>query len=199
MMTKLYMLTAPSGKRYIGVTKKPLSYRISDHIYVGSVIGKALLKYGRKAFKTEILVIGEEEYIYELEKRAIKSFGTMVPNGYNIHEGGQGGRLTESTKQKIGAATRLRYAEGRAHPPGMLGKKHSVETKRKMSELKQGFRNPNWGQKATPETLKKRSIALKRAHAEHSGVGMLGKKHSVETKRKMSEAHKQYWAKRRKV
>lgn len=198
-MTILYMLTAPSGKQYIGVTGKPLSYRISDHIYCQSIVGQALQKYGRETFKTEILVAGAEEYIYELERRAIEAFDTRAPNGYNLAEGGLGGRLTEEAKQKIGAATRLRYAEGRAHPPGMLGKKHTPETLQRMSEAKQGAKNPSWGRKVTEETRQKMSHATKHSHAKGLGVGMLGKRHSEKTKLKMSETHKKYWAEKRKV
>lgn len=65
------------------------------------------------------------------------------------------------------------------------GKKHTEETKRKMSESQKG-KSP-WinGKKHTEETKSKMSESQK------------GKKLSEEHKRKISEAHKIYWAKRK--
>ena len=39
-----------------------------------------------------ILVVGSEVYTYALEIRAIRVFGTLAPNGFNVSEGGGGGQ-----------------------------------------------------------------------------------------------------------
>ena len=69
----------------------------------------------------------------------------------------------------------------RLHSKGnknFLGRKHSEETRMKMSEAKNGEKHPNFGKKGEKSPR-------------------FGKKHSEEAKRKMSEARKRYWEKRR--
>lgn len=66
-----------------------------------------------------------------------------------------------------------------------LGKKRSVETRRKMSESKKGDKNQFFGKHHSLESRQKMSESKK------------GKPKSDETKRKMSEARKFYWEKRR--
>jgi len=61
-------------------------------------------------------------------------------------------------------------------PSAFRGKKHSGESRRKMSEATRGVRHPNYGKTLSVETRRK----LSEAH--------MGKKHTEETKRKMSEA-----------
>ena len=163
--TQLYRLTSPNGKQYLGVTTQSIKRRLSQHSGCESVIGSALRKYGRENFEIEILVVGAEDYIYNLEKRAIEMFGTIAPNGYNLKDGGDGGQHTEQTRRKMSESARQSYANGRIHSRAMFGKKHSEEVKMKMSEshkqlYAEGYTHPR---------------------------GTLGKKHTEETKRKMSE------------
>lgn len=76
----------------------------------------------------------------------------------------------------------------RLHKSGnknFLGKKHSEETKRKMSEAMKGERSPWLGKHLSEETRRKMSEVHK------------GKKFSEETRRKMSEARKLYLERRR--
>lgn len=149
--TQLYMLTAPSGKRYIGVTKKPVSYRVNEHSHAKTVMGRAVRKYGTQ-IEAVVLAVGNEGYIYDLEHRAIEAFGTMAPHGYNLREGGQGGRHTEESKRKIGNAIRgkTRSPETRARiGAASKGRKFSKEVRQKMSQDRKGrltgSKNPMWG------------------------------------------------------
>ena len=66
-----------------------------------------------------------------------------------------------------------------------LGKHHSEETRKKMSESKKGENHPFFGKHHSEETIKKMSEATK------------GKHHSEETRKKMSEARKSYWEHKR--
>ncbi len=59
---------------------------------------------------------------------------------------------------------------------GMLGKKHTDETKRKMSEAQRGEKNHMFGKKLSEE------------HRQKIKEALTGKKHTEETKRKISEA-----------
>lgn len=115
-----------NGKCYIGVTNNPRQ-RYKDHFEhktKGSLlICRALLKYGPNSFEFKILVIGDKEYIYNLEIKAIAKFLTQVPFGYNLTGGGEGRagiKLTKEHKKK------LRIAH--------LGKKASEKTKKRMRQ-----------------------------------------------------------------
>lgn len=63
-----------------------------------------------------------------------------------------------------------------------LGKKHSLETRQKMSEAKKGNRNPNWGKPRSLETKRKISEA-QQGEKNH----MWGRKHSPGARQKISE------------
>jgi len=52
----------------------------------------AVKKYGVESFTLEVLCQGTDEYITELEVKAIKAYNTQVPHGYNILVGGLGGQ-----------------------------------------------------------------------------------------------------------
>ncbi len=64
------------------------------------------------------------------------------------------------------------------------GKKHSLETKRKMSEDRRGEKSPNYGRKASIETRQKLSEIRKGIPATY---GFKGKSHTEEYKQKMRE------------
>lgn len=115
-MMIVYKLTSPSGKCYIGITKRPLNIRISDHkhraikCHSHLKIHCAIRKYGINNFKIEIL---SEDGNSELEKYYIKKFDS-IKNGYNISPGGEYGLYTGN--------------------PSMLGRNHTSKTKLKMSK-----------------------------------------------------------------
>ena len=77
-------------------------------------------------------------------------------------------------------------------PSGMKGKKHSAETRKKMSEAHKGKQAWNKGIPQSEEAKKKNSEA-------HKGENnyWFGKHHSEETRKKMSEANKgkNHWTK----
>jgi len=134
--TFLYRLTSPSGKQYIGVTTQPVSHRLLGHKHSKTAIGSAVRKYGDK-IKAEILIVGPEQYVYELEKRGIKAFETMAPAGYNLMHGGEGGRHSSETKRKM-SKIRKGIVFSETHLQNLsiahMGHIHSAETKQKMSE-----------------------------------------------------------------
>ena len=93
----LYKITnTVNDKLYIGVTSNPKD-REKAHFYGRSQTAKSLIKnaidkYGVEIFRFEILVMGERDYIYDLERKAISSYQSISPTGYNIKPGGEGGR-----------------------------------------------------------------------------------------------------------
>jgi hypothetical protein len=101
-----------SGKSYIGETTVDIYSRWKKHL--NSIkrnsgcpaLKYAINKYGINIFKLSVIIIcfDEDRYIYE--KEYIKRYISIVPNGYNILEGGAGGGFkgknhTQETKDKI--------------------------------------------------------------------------------------------------
>lgn len=96
----IYKYTSPSGKSYIGQTSSTLKRR-AGNIYTGEgykkcpIFWTAIQKYGWLSFKVEIL---EEVLLNELdtkETEKIFQLQTLSPHGYNLSEGGEGGRKQE--------------------------------------------------------------------------------------------------------
>ena len=85
---KIYLTTnLVNGKIYIGQT------RTDDPNYLGSgtLIVKAVQKYGRENFKRETLeVVNKEDYLDEREIFWISTFKAKGYEMYNVQEGGRG-------------------------------------------------------------------------------------------------------------
>lgn len=181
---------------YIGKGRQSRAFKIDGR----SKIWKSIVnKHGY-----DILFIEEnlnEDESLELEKYWIKRIGRRdLNNGslVNFTDGGEGiSNPSAETRMKIGKANSGRpiTEENRKAKSLfmigkklMLGKRHTEESKKKMSETSKG-------RKHTEESKKKISISLsKRKHTEESkrkiGNYHRGRKHSEESKKKMSEANK---------
>jgi group I intron endonuclease len=112
----LYQLISPSGKKYIGKTVN-FNSRLNAH-KTSAKNGKdrplyrSIRKHGWDNFKKEMLVVGSEKYILDLEIAAIKLFNTRAPNGYNCTDGGDGisGLIhTDRVKQLMSEANMKRF------------------------------------------------------------------------------------------
>ena len=168
-MYYIYRITNKvNGKTYIGQHK----YKELNDNYMGSgkLVRRAQKKYGIENFEKEILYsrIQYKETADDIERFAIAKERALGKAEYNIADGGQGGRIipvTEETKRKI--------SESKKGKPGTwIGKHHSEESKRKMSE------SWEYDKHFTEETKKKLSEANK------------GRIVSSETRRKLSETLK---------
>ena len=127
-MGSIYKITnTVNGKSYIGkTTRDAVKTRIRDHLRgKGSQpVKDEIEKYGKDAFTYEILRDGIiPEFLGDLEIEAIAKYNTVVPNGYNLTHGGEGGIPSEETRKKLSGERNHFY-----------GKKHSPETRRKISE-----------------------------------------------------------------
>lgn len=115
---KVYMLTSPSGKRYIGLTKQDVKQRWGSgrHYPNNRFLTNAIKKYGWENLKHEVLREGmteEEAKKYEVEMIA-KYNTTDREHGYNITLGGDGGhglKHTEEAKRKIAEASVINNAK----------------------------------------------------------------------------------------
>ena len=142
-MGYVYKITnTRNNKSYIGISiHEPEKRRIKAHLsgHGNRIIANAVKKYGKDALTYEILEANVfDEFLPELEVAYIANFNTVAPHGYNLTSGGE------------------------------KHKKHTMETRRKMSEAHKG-------KTLSAETRRKISEAGK------------GRKHTMEARRKMSE------------
>lgn len=182
-------------------------WRNSSYLGSGKYFKRALRKYGRENFKREILKVcfninqlnGYETYYI------IKFQATDRKIGYNISKGGYGFRSGElnpcygdGTKnpfygKKHTEETKKKMSVAHQKPSKLKGVKLSIETRRKMSEsaklrMSNPANNPMFGQKHSEESKLKNKLSH------------LGKGHSDETRKKMSLSRigvKHYWSKRK--
>jgi len=186
MRYELYQVTNKiNGKMYIGQTCQGHKRRWYVHCWKAARGGeqrfhKAIVQYGKENFELKLLMIGPSlEWINEMEKRAIALYDTFN-NGYNDTKGGDG---------TVGIKSRL-------------GKKHTVETRAKLSASCMGRPSPMKGRKLSEETKQKLRLAnfgkkiskdvIEKIAQKNRGrpAWNRGLKHSEDTKAKMSLAHK---------
>lgn len=196
-----------NGKTYVGQTIRKFNIRINAHLKEARLhkdnmyFHSALRKYGKDAFKWEIICECDNRYVLNI----LETFYIMInkshvtENGYNVTWGGDRGcwgyRHTEEHKKYIGMILKGRKygpiseeqrkhmsesQKGKKHTKETkeklrlinIGRKHSDETKQKMSEKQKQISYKTH----TPESNKKRSETLK------------GRIIPEETKKKMSES-----------
>jgi group I intron endonuclease len=151
-----------NGKRYIGQSTLSLANRKKGHLSESKrgskgILHKAIRKYGKDNFRWTIIMggIDKQEILDRLEATSIEKYSTMVPDGYNLREGGYGGKLSEQGKEKLKAAFKKRSL----NPVWIKGiiernKNPSDEMKSKMAV----------SAKARAGTKEYREIAKKRFH-----------------------------------
>jgi len=207
-MYKIYLITnLENKKQYVGITKFSITERFYQHTKRGFILTEAIKKYGENMFSIELIEeVDTAGRAYELEQYYIEEYNSKVPYGYNITDGGDGifgWEATEEYRQECSERVKQLHKEKKV---GMYGKRHSDETKKKMSEASKGKSKP-WliGRKFSPETIEKlRQLSLgkiaseatrKKISENHHDVNgennpMYGKKHSLETIEKIKQKAK---------
>jgi len=131
-----------NGKAYVGQTISSPVERVRRHFKKkGTLIGRALRKYGLKRFEFSIIDIAlNRDRLNQLERSWIQTLDSRHPRGYNLTEGGEGCtgyRHTRQTKEHLrmlssghvhSLTTRLKMGQAQR------GIRKSVEHKRKLSE-----------------------------------------------------------------
>lgn len=137
---KVYEHIFPNGKKYIGITCRPLKNRFkSGHGYDHNVHMKnAINKYGWNNVKH--LVIAENLTKKQAEDMEIKLIAkydlTNREKGYNIEKGGKSAnRITEETRQKL-----IQKCSGKNN--ARYGVYVTKETREKMRKAKLGTKQP---------------------------------------------------------
>lgn len=145
-----------NGKFYVGQTINRITDRISDHKRKALKYGSkshfhcAIKKYGISGFLWEIIDTAKtRDELNEKEKYWVDFYGSINRSlGYNLKEGGGQCIFTDEVKKKIGKAgigrkpskKQLQAARERMLGDGnhFYGKKHSEETKKRISESRKG-------------------------------------------------------------
>lgn len=129
-----------NGYVYIGKTIRRFIQRYWEHnrslmenCHFNTHLQNAWNKYGEDAFEFSIVEAVDDDDIDVINKLEIYYIQNARDNGncYNISDGGDGicgVPLSEDAKRRIGEKNRIH----------MLGRKHSEETKQKMSEMRKG-------------------------------------------------------------
>jgi group I intron endonuclease len=119
-----------NGKCYIGITRRSIKARWSDHCEAAASgrrhrLAAAMRKYGIDQFEIQPIACALTiEALYDLERELIAQDGTMIPAGYNMTLGGD----------------------------GLAGLAHSAESRAKMSAS-------HTGTKRSPEAVAKTAAA----------------------------------------
>lgn len=199
---------ALNGHRYIGFTTKGMPVRERQHLKdakhpkKGFRFHAAIRKYGAENFKFEVLADfqGDEELAKAFECEAIAAWKPE----YNLSYGGDGGSMSDETRDKIRAAATGRVGTN-------LGKKFTDEHRRKIGEGQRGRDYSHMRKPMDEET--KRKISLSNTGHAPTRTGpmseetkqklrevnkgkkpwIFGKNHSEETKRKQSDVKRLQW------
>jgi len=175
-----------NGKSYIGQTTSE-NRRKREHIsghFKGSLLYKAIQKYGIENFEYSVIENVEESKLSEREMYWISYYKTNE-SGYNLTEGGDGTRgfshpLSEEHKKKLSETNRGRipwnkgkrgvYSEETLKRIGARDHKAcwTDELKKKQSEKLKGRVSPNKGKITSEETKKKISESVLKAFKEHN-------------------------------
>lgn len=201
-MYNVYLITnKTNSKQYVGITKYNIQLRFTQHKRKGFLVTKAIKKYGVDSFAIELIASANTlDAAHKLEVLYIEQYSCKCPNGYNLTDGGlgiPGVKRTKEGNERISTAMRKMHSEKRG---GMHGKIHSEETKSKMSLTGKGKPRP-WliGRKLSEEAIAKmkagklwpvseetkKRISLNHADVSGKNNPMYGRKHSIETIRKI--------------
>lgn len=113
----IYILTSPSGKQYVGRDVN-LPSRVKKHLSGKDPecrhVHKAIKKHGADAFDVEIIQYPgiSHETLNAVERWWVRRLQTLSPSGYNLTEGGDGGKHSDETRQKISESVSKQVADG---------------------------------------------------------------------------------------
>ena len=191
----LYAHIAPNNKKYFGITSQNVENRWQHdgEGYKHQILfWRAIQKYGWDNIQHIVLADNlSKEWACKLEQDFIYKYQSNNPNyGYNNTLGGEGTSGYKLTDEQI--ETRRRNATGR---------KHSLESRKLMSEKQKGRivtdemrNNMSLAHKGKPANNKGKSASIearqKMSQAKLGKPGNHTQRHTEETKRKISKHSK---------
>lgn len=184
-----------NGKLYIGQTKASLQRRFKSHCRQKfcRLLKAAIDKYGVENFAiTPIVRCSTLEEMNAREVTCIRLFKTLsTEGGYNLTPGGWSYERSADHRMRMSIAMKGKMA-GSANP--MFGTRMSDEQKKKMSLITKGRVSAMKGKKHSEETKAKMSFAMRgKLMAEETrkkiGDALRGQPKSAATKEKLSKAN----------
>jgi group I intron endonuclease len=172
---------------YVGMTTyKDVKKRWNQHVQTASInkgcpaLRDAFHKYGIENFEFSVILICFDEDRFKYEIEYIKKYNSVVPNGYNLTDGGQGGggfkgkKHTAEVKNRIKTTLKQKYIDN-PELKKVLSERNTILMKQPdtINKIKQGIYNSK---------LNKTRCATKKIHSD-------------ETKNKISESLKTYYSK----
>lgn len=163
MTVSIYKITnQQTNKSYIGWTAQPIVTRWTQHKKLAlknkdnRPFYNAIRKYGVDCWNVELLeevstkAIGKQREIEYIELYC------TYHNGYNATRGGDGNNDIKMSEESNHARSIALKGKSKNYNR-MAGKKHTAESRKKISEAHMGMKKP-WV-KWTPEQVKKRSFS----------------------------------------
>jgi len=197
----VYLLTAPSGKRYVGQTwdlpKRMANYRRGDG-RGQPALHHAITKYGWENFRVTVLACGiqTQSALDAAEDAFIMILGTLAPTGYNLRRGGCGGKMSAEARGRMSASKRG-VPKSPEHREALAVANRRPERRAAVSARMSGENHPRFGKKHTAETKAKISAAAKgrKATAESRAINSAAQRvrhasnpMSAETREKIAAA-----------
>lgn len=175
-MYTVYLIKQDGIPCYVGMTSRTLKERFWEHCKnKKGAMYKPIKKHGKEHFETIKI-----DHAHAKDEASNKEdFWTLFykEQGYNLYNRIIGmHQIISETQREI-----IRNRSTGKHP--------NDETRRKMSDARQGEKNGMFGKHHTEESRKKMSDSHKREYIKVNHP-MYGKHHNEESKRKISEAKK---------
>lgn len=180
-----------NNKHYVGQSWN-VEARLRSHFSRFSSNAKAMIscairKYGKEYFDVEIIPVCNidvnQDQLDLLECQHIENKKSMMPHGYNMKGGGSTGKHTDKTKEKISKIHRG-IAKTEDHRKKISEVQRGVPKPSRSIEYRQNISKAHMGVPKGPMSAEqKEKISM------NNGRGMLGRKHSQESKDKNRLAH----------
>lgn len=178
----IYQITSPSSKVYIGqswdIDRRWYMYSLG-HCQAQRHLHNSIKKYGFNAHRCDVLerfndsvsqsTLDEREQFF-MDLRTVEGVQLL-----NLRGGGSTGKLSVETKHKLRLAN--------------LGKKHSTETRQKLSEWQRGLKRPHIAESNHRRALRG-ELFNNYVRPRGQNHPRFGVKHTPEALAKMSARHK---------
>ncbi len=146
-MGYIYLITNRiNGKQYVGQSQcDDIEKRWNQHKRVckhslGRLILNAYKKHGISNFKFQLICICFNEDCDKYEIEYIKKYNTLLPNGYNLTEGGKSAKHSEETRKLMSEKIKLAA---------------TTEWRKQISDRQKGEKNNRYGVSLSIEHKKK--------------------------------------------